>query len=68
MDLHGLPCRKSGRCLQKQGMTVQEFLFTADCPAEWTVDIWDTVLYSARQAGMMTVQDVRTVWRHCQKR
>ena len=32
----------------------------ADRPVERTVDVWDDVLYSARQIGMLTVQDVRT--------
>ncbi len=44
-------------------MTVQEFRIIADCPAEWTMDVRDEVPYSARQTGMMTVQDVRTIWR-----
>ena len=57
------PDRPSGRCLSKQGMTVQEFRFTAGCSAEWTVDVWGDILYSAQQAGMRPGQDVRAVWR-----
>ncbi len=29
----------------------------ADCPVEWTVDIWGDVLHSAWQIGMLTVQE-----------